>query len=878
MSFRNKLTIAFSSILLLTILVTIVGWLGMETALRRQAAIFSFSLEIDQLLDALSQEQHAFILSQENGQAIRIRQLLDELDATVHSSKDVTAITDPANRSSVVISHLNSYKETFQKYTQALLDSQTMQSRMLRESDRLFSTARNLLAADNALRFSIMEELGIMLLAEKNYTLSRTEQVGARVLQAIDRIQLLAGTLQNSVPSDQGLKAFRVSKSASLYRMIFENYLEEQSQLQQTLEELNSSRATLALELRHYTDEEFAATQRHVERLKMLTLVISFVVVILFFLLTTLLSSRITRPINRLKNSAADILKGDLTTRVPIDSNDEIGQLAQIFNQMTRKLQQGFEELESYRDHLQELVNSRTAELEKEVSDRRQAEENLRSSEEQLRLIVDQSPMGIIFWNTDFRVQRWNIAAQKIFGYTAEEAADMHASNLLPVEMHRHMRKIWTKLEGTSKGVRSRNENITKDGGRIQCDWFNTPVTDSSGQVLGALSLVENVTEQMRLDRELRKLEKLESTGILAGGIAHDFNNILTGILGNINLAQLTEKLPEKSKELLSAAEKAAIRAKALTQQLLTFAKGGEPIKEATSLAEVIYDSASFVLHGGTVSGIFNISDDLWHALVDRNQFSQVIQNIVLNARHAMPQGGSVVIRGENIDLGKDSFPLLDKEKRYIRISIKDNGIGIPAAVLDKIFDPYFSTKQEGSGLGLAITLSIIRKHDGHIQVLSEPGSGTEFIIYLPATDNHTAPAALLAAEDQAQQRKVNILVMEDDLVVQDVLNSMLQELGHQTTITASGEEAISIYRETFSTGSPFDLVIVDLTIPGGIGGKETCEKIREINEQAAVIVSSGYSNDPIMANFKQYGFVAAMSKPYVMEELKRVLALATAS
>ncbi len=587
--------------------------------------------------------------------------------------------------------------------------------------------------------------------------------------------------------------------------------------------------------------------------------------------ITIVVATWITRPLEQLKKSATAIINGDLTTTVAIKSHDEIGQLGIIFNQMILKLRKSFEDIRQYREHLEELVAKRTQLLQKEVSERRVAEQALRAGEERLRTIIEQSPMGIIMWDTCFRVIQWNHAAEKIFGYTVAEAMGMSAARLLPETMAVHMEKIWQKLIATTDGIRSHNDNIVKDGQTIQCDWYNTPITDATGTLIGALSLVENVTERLRTEKELVKIQKLESTGILAGGLAHDFNNILTAILGNINLALSDQSLTKETRKLLTSAEKASLRAKALTQQLLTFAKGGEPIKESTSLTEIIEDSASFVLHGGNVSCVCSLPKNLWYAIVDRGQISQVIQNIVLNSRHAMPTGGTVEIFGANVLPAEDSFALLNPNYKYVKICIKDTGTGIPATLLDKIFDPYFSTKQEGSGLGLAITLSIVNKHHGHILVNSQPGKGTEFIIYLPAVEE---PPGKSTEKPQVvnRDRPLRVLIMDDEETVRLVLKAMLEFLGHQVFLTGNGNEALSLYEQRLRTPEPFDLVIVDLTIPGGMGGKETMAELQKIDRQARAIVSSGYSNDPVMATYRQYDFAAAVVKPYVLSELTEAI------
>jgi nitrogen-specific signal transduction histidine kinase/CheY-like chemotaxis protein len=348
-----------------------------------------------------------------------------------------------------------------------------------------------------------------------------------------------------------------------------------------------------------------------------------------------------------------------------------------------------------------------------------------------------------------------------------------------------------------------------------------------------------DITDQKLMEEELLKVKKLESLGVLAGGIAHDFNNILVSILGNINLATYNLDPDNKIFHLLKKAEKASLRAKDLTMQLLTFSKGGDPVKETASVSETIRDSASFILRGGTVSCNFNIPDDLWFVEVDRGQISQVIQNLIINASDAMPKGGEISISCKNVlSIQDENIPGADTHKNYIKITISDTGVGIPENIIEKIFDPYFSTKEEGSGLGLAIAHSIIIKHDGHITVQSKSDSGTSFNVYLPSSKSRVANKQKKFA-DTAITGANKILVMDDEPSVRDTLDLMLKEL---------------------------------VTIPGGIGGVETAKGILSINPQSRIIVSSGYSNDPIMANCQKHGFVAAIVKPYDILELQNVI------
>lgn len=876
MSFRFKLGVAFCSVLLLTITVALTSWWGMGTALQRQDTIFTFSLDVDRLLNVLSNQEHSFSNTQDMAHAIAVTDLLEQL-ATAIKIVQGQPRQDQQQLVTKILGDLDQYRRNFALFSGQMIGMETMKSRMIQESDRLLSHTRSLADESSSIATGILQQISLMLQAEKDYMLFGTSAAADTVTATVTAIEdMTKQAMQQTVEESESLKAFRISKVAAIYQVIFADYLMERQNLLELVSLMQSSKEGLAGELRNFVDFEQAETKNQVNTLKLLTIVVSISAITMALIITIVVATWITRPLSQLKNSAIAILNGDLTTIVSIESHDEIGQLGSIFNEMTLKLQKSFEDIHQYRDHLEELVAKRTLELEKEVAERRTVEQALRAGEQRLRTIIEQSPMGIILWDTNFQVMQWNHAAETIFGYNAEESLGMSAERLVPERVIPHIQKIWQKLIVCKDGIRSHNDNVCKDGRIIQCDWFNSPIIDARGTLTGAISLVENVTERLRTEKELVKIQKLESTGILAGGLAHDFNNILTAILGNINLSLLDQTLSQGTRKLLASAESASLRAKALTQQLLTFAKGGEPIKESTSLAEVIEDSATFVLHGGNVSCVCRLPENLWHAFVDRGQISQVIQNIVLNSRHAMPNGGIVEIVCANVIPAEDSFALLAPESKYLKIRIKDTGIGIPGTLLDKIFDPYFSTKQEGSGLGLAITLSIINKHRGHILVNSEPGKGTEFIIYLPAADK---PRGQKAENPQvtSQNQYLRVLVMDDEETVRLVLQAMLEALGHQVFLTSEGREAISLYRRQFASPQPFDLVIVDLTIPGGLGGKETLAELQKINGQVRVLVSSGYSNDPVMASYRQHGFAAAVAKPYILEELAKAIDAALA-
>ena len=669
-----------------------------------------------------------------------------------------------------------------------------------------------------------------------------------------------------------------------------------------------------------------------------------------------------------------------------------------------------------------------------DISAQREAEEARQQSERKLALHIQQTPLAVIEWNLNFQVTSWNPAAERIFGYTAREAMDRHASELvisapdrkepgtnlftnllaglqLSEEAREHVQRTWQNLlrnnsPESAKADSSRRQSInafavtnrTKSGQTILCDWYNTPLIDSTAQIVGVASLVLDVTgrkqaedalaaEKERLivtlrsigdgviatdtdgrvsvinklaedltgwrqgdavgqplptvfsvihqrtrqpyrnpvsqvlatgeivdlpdqsilvsragqermiaasaapirDQESRimgsvlvfrdisdqqaimdervRASKLDSLGILAGGIAHDFNNILTAVIGNVSFARLFCQPGEKQFERLEEAEKAAMRAKDLATQLLTFAKGGAPVRQTASLPELIRDSTSFALRGSNVSCEFQAAPDLWPVEVDQGQFSQVIQNLVINAVQAMPSGGVVRVAASNLTLTADS-PVALPPGRYCRVTVKDHGSGIKPEHIGKVFDPYFTTKEKGTGLGLATSYSIVKKHDGLMTVESTLGIGSEFHVFLPASDRQVKPVTPQpSAPLQGQGR---VLVMDDEELICELAKTSLEFLGYQVDTAPDGEACIAAYTRARDEGQPYAVLIMDLTIPGGMGGKEAIQRLLDIDPEVRAIVSSGYSHGPEMANHKQHGFRGMVGKPYKVEELAK--------
>jgi len=413
---------------------------------------------------------------------------------------------------------------------------------------------------------------------------------------------------------------------------------------------------------------------------------------------------------------------------------------------------------------------------------------------------------------------------------------------------------------------------VRPDGTSRLLEVFGSPVLDSNGHPWASLICFQDITDRKEHEKEEIKIQKLESLGILAGGIAHDFNNILTGITGNVSLAKMFVDENHRAYSALVGAEKASARATELARQLLTFARGGEPVKRVVSLPQLVNESVSLVLHGSNVKGCVDIPDSIHAIEADEGQISQAFHNIVINATQAMPGGGSLTITARNTTLGARDITAV-RPGNYACLTFTDEGCGISDADVKKIFDPYFTTKQNGTGLGLASTHSIITKHGGHISVSSKLDKGTSFTVLLPSIgETYTEHQTEAVMQSFKGEHRGFILVMDDEEMIRDLAAAMLKEIGYRVATCADGTEAIGHYKAAGESGMPFSAVIMDLTIPGGMGGKETAREILSIDPTATLIVSSGYSNDPIMSDFSTYGFTGAIAKPYRVAEMAQVL------
>lgn len=506
------------------------------------------------------------------------------------------------------------------------------------------------------------------------------------------------------------------------------------------------------------------------------------------------------------------------------------------------------------------------------ITQRKQAEEALRESEEKYKILFENAGDAILIHDLHARILAANPLAYTQLGYTE---AEILATPIQEIDIPEEAEKIKDRIAALQKDGHVSFETVHqgKDGRHLPMEvnarrilWEGQPAIMSICRDITQRKLLE--AEREKTEQQLHKMQKLESLGVLAGGIAHDFNNLMGGIFGYIDLAlQVTQE--RKVESYLSNAVSAIHRARALTLQLLTFARGGAPVREVGYLFPFIEETALFILSGAQVNCSFEVQEGLWTVCFDKNQIGQVIDNIILNATQAMPQGGTITIGARNRMLNEKEHPVLTPGA-YVQLSIQDTGVGIPPDLTDKIFDPFFTTKEAGHGLGLATCYSIIKRHDGCIEVESTPGKGTTFTIFLPAKFE-AVPSADPACDTRVAATGT-FLIMEDDPIMRQIIREMLETLGFAVISTENGQDALDRFKAETLANRDLTGIIFDLTIPGGMGGTAALQEIRKQNTAIPAFVASGYAEDPVMKNPTEFGFTASLCKPFKLSELTQLL------
>ncbi len=498
-----------------------------------------------------------------------------------------------------------------------------------------------------------------------------------------------------------------------------------------------------------------------------------------------------------------------------------------------------------------------------------ETEKALKESERRLAEAQRLSHIGSYEWDIVNNKVVWSDELYRIYGLDKDSfaaTAQAFLERMHPDDRARAL-KVSADAKKTFQPFNYHYRIIRPDGTERVIHGRGAVIPDEEGNAVRMHGTAQDVTDRILMEREAEKAQRLESVGLLAAGIAHDFNNILMGLVGNISLAKTYLRAGEKALDVLSVAESAALRAGALTQQLLTFSKGGAPVRKILSSQRVLRDTVAFALRGSGVKSVVDLPEDLWSLDADEGQIAQVIHNLVINAAQAMPGGGTVTLRAENVSVEDVGSAL--KIGRYVKVAVEDTGVGISEADLKKVFEPYFTTKRRGNGLGLAVCRSIVDKHGGGIAVTSVPGQGTTFHLHLPAADR---PAPESEKTRVPRFGRGRVLIMDDETVVRDTARRMLERLGYTVECAAEGEAAVKAHLAAREAGTPFDLMITDLTVAGGMGGVETAAKILASDPRARIIASSGYSNDPVMARHEEAGFRAVLRKPYEIVELSETV------
>jgi PAS domain S-box-containing protein len=509
----------------------------------------------------------------------------------------------------------------------------------------------------------------------------------------------------------------------------------------------------------------------------------------------------------------------------------------------------------------------------------RQAEQALRDETERLTVTLRSVGDGVIATDLDGTILSMNRVAESLTGWTSDDAVGKPLAevyqNFDPETWNRSDTAIAQLIDDpqTTEIGRRSTVLVARDLTEHPIEESTAPIRDGEGRAIGIVLAFRDITTVLKMQEERAKASKLASLGLLAGGMAHDFNNILMAIIGNLSMARATTSRNASAADWLAEAEQACVRARHLTWQLLTFSKGGVPKRKTVCIGPIVQESVRLALSGSGISWTVDIAPDLWNIDADAAQLAQAVSDVALNARQAMPQGGAITIRAENVcePVQRWENALRVRPGRYVKVSITDTGVGIQREHLGRIFDPYFTTKPGGAGLGLATTYSIIKNHGGYLEVKSQPGAGTTIQMSFPTTDRREKIEQPEAAVRASAGRR-RVLIMDDEACVRTLATNMLDFLGYDAEVVQSGKSAVETFEQARAHGNPFDVVLLDLLVPGDIGGVEAMNHLEAIDPTVKAILMSGLGQDPAVTEFESHGFRAAIAKPFTLQELNATL------
>ncbi|MCK5707623.1 MAG: response regulator [Candidatus Aureabacteria bacterium] len=578
--------------------------------------------------------------------------------------------------------------------------------------------------------------------------------------------------------------------------------------------------------------------------------------------LSWLFSYTISKPLSLLRESAVQVMDGNLNVKSGIKSRDEFGKVGLAFDKMIVSLKERNEEIKRSNEKLQV-----------EITEKKKTQEKLDKKQNFLDSIVQNIPNMIFVKDAkDLKFTMFNKAGEDILQIKTEMLIGKNDYDFFPKEQADFFTEKDRKVLKEGKMIDIYQEEIDTAHGKKILHTKKVPIFDKQGKPQYLLGISEDITEKLLMEQELFKEKRMESIGLLAGGIAHDFNNLLTVLYGNIKMIKIFYAKDKEVIKYLNVIEGSLQDARSLTDQLLTFSRGGEPVKQVVDLADLLIDIIDFSLRGSQTKAKYEISEKLWKSESDIGQIKQVISNLIINASQAMPQSGTIYIHAANVIFNENQSQLFGLDPgKYVKVLIQDKGVGMSKETLSQIFTPFFSTKEKGRGLGLSICLSIMKRHKGSIIAESEIDKGTTFTLYFPATEKEL-PFSKDKEKKSELELKQKILIMDDEKEIVAILSDFLQRIGSEVEITLNGEEAIEKYKNAKEAGQGFTLVLLDLTISGGMGGKETMEELKKIDPEVNAFVMSGYSKDPVLSNFKEYGFKGYILKPFDLEKVVKLI------